>query len=129
MRADRGYFCLPEVEHRPAVHGGMNGVITARLDHVAAREAMLTGRRYTAEEALDRRIVDAIVPEEQVVPDAIERAAPHVNKPRAPWPRSSSGCTPTCSPRLSPLGPDRTALSVQGSKRLLGEPESGFLGA
>jgi enoyl-CoA hydratase/carnithine racemase len=82
MRSDRGYFCLPEADIGLPFTGGMNAVITARLDHVAAREAMLTARRYNAEEALERKIVDAVASEEQVVPDAIERAAPHVNKAR-----------------------------------------------
>ena len=82
MRSDRGYFCLPEADIGLPFTGGMNGLVASRLDHVTAREAMLTGRRYNAEDALDRKIVDAIATEEQVVPDSIERAAPHVNKAR-----------------------------------------------
>lgn len=82
MRSDRGYFCLPEADIGLPFTDGMAALILARLDHVAAREAMLTGRRYTAEEALDRRIVDAIAAEDRVVPDSIERAAPHAGKPR-----------------------------------------------
>ena len=45
MRTDRGYFCLPEADIGLPFTDGMAALILARLDHVAAREAMLTGRR------------------------------------------------------------------------------------
>ena len=82
MRSDRGYFCLPEADIGLPFTDGMAALILGRLDHVAARESMLTGRRYNAEEALERRIVDAVTSEEQVVPDSIERAGAHAGKPR-----------------------------------------------
>jgi Delta3-Delta2-enoyl-CoA isomerase len=46
MRADRGYFCLPEVVLGMPFTPGMNALIRARLPIAAAHEAMTTGRRY-----------------------------------------------------------------------------------
>ncbi len=75
MRADRGFFCLPEVDINIPFTPGMSALIRAKLPTRTAREAMLTGRRYGGEEALKAGIVDAAVGADEVVPRAIERAA------------------------------------------------------
>jgi len=75
MRTDRGFFCLPEVDLGMNFTPGMSALIQARLPKVTAHEAMITGRRYTAQEALAAGIVSQAVPEEQVLPAALERAA------------------------------------------------------
>jgi enoyl-CoA hydratase/carnithine racemase len=59
MRDDRGYFCLPEIDLGIPFTAGMQELITSRLTPAAAREAMLTGRRYGAADALAAGIVDA----------------------------------------------------------------------
>jgi Delta3-Delta2-enoyl-CoA isomerase len=74
MRADRGYFCLPEVDIRIPFTPGMAALIQSRLAPPAAHEAMTTGRRYGGEQALTAGLVDAAVPEDQVLPTAVERA-------------------------------------------------------
>jgi enoyl-CoA hydratase/carnithine racemase len=43
---------------------------------------MVTGRRYGGAEALARGIVDAAVPESEVLPEAVRRAAAMAGKPR-----------------------------------------------
>ncbi len=48
MRADRGWFCLPEVDINIPFTPGMSALITARLPRNTAHEAMTTGRRYGA---------------------------------------------------------------------------------
>jgi enoyl-CoA hydratase/carnithine racemase len=80
MRTDRGYFCLPEADIGLPFTAGMNALVTARLDHVTAREAMLTGRRFNAEEALERKIVDDTGSEGEVIAKATERAAAQASK-------------------------------------------------
>jgi enoyl-CoA hydratase/carnithine racemase len=72
MRTGRGYFCLPEVDLRMRFTPGMNALITARLPAAVAHEAMVTGRRYTAEEAQAAGIVARVADEEDVLPAAIE---------------------------------------------------------
>jgi enoyl-CoA hydratase/carnithine racemase len=74
MRADRGYFCLPEVAIQIPFTPGMAALIQGRLSHRTAHEAMTTGRRYGGTDALEAGIVDAAVGEEQVLEAAVERA-------------------------------------------------------
>jgi enoyl-CoA hydratase/carnithine racemase len=74
MRADRGYFCLPEVNINIPFSRGMSALIQARLATRTAHEAMTTGRRYGGTEALTAGIIDAVAHEDDVVPSAIEMA-------------------------------------------------------
>jgi enoyl-CoA hydratase/carnithine racemase len=74
MRADRGYFCLPEVDLPLPFTPGMAALIQAKLDATVAHEAMTTGRRYGGVDAADARIVAAAVEEAAVVSDATVRA-------------------------------------------------------
>lgn len=74
MRADRGFFCLPEVDIGIPFTPGMNALIVATLPVRAASEAMTTGRRYGGEEAAASGIVDEAVAEAQVLPRALARA-------------------------------------------------------
>ncbi len=82
MREDRGFFCLPEVDLGIPFTPGMNALITSTLSTATAREAMLTGRRYGGTDALAAGIVDAAVPEGEVVASAVARAAELAAKPR-----------------------------------------------
>lgn len=82
MRTDRGFFCLPEVDINIPFTPGMAKLVQAKLTPAAAYEAMLTGRRFSAEEAFAAGFVDAAVPEEQVVPVAVERAQSLAGKER-----------------------------------------------
>lgn len=74
MRADRGYFCLPEVDIGIPFTPGMNSLIAARLTARTAHEAMTTGRRYGGREALAAGIVEQAGEEDAVLPWAIDRA-------------------------------------------------------
>lgn len=74
MRADRGFFCLPEVNINIPFSRGMSALIQCRLAKKTAHEAMTTGRRYGGTEALSAGIVDAVAHEDDVVPSAIEMA-------------------------------------------------------
>jgi enoyl-CoA hydratase/carnithine racemase len=74
MRADRGYFCMPEVDMRVPLHPGMLALLKARLPVRTAHEVVATARRYGGEDALTWGIVDAAVEAEQVVPTAVGRA-------------------------------------------------------
>ena len=74
MRSDRGFFCLPEVDLRIPLSPGVMGILQARLDAPVLHDALTTGRRYTAGEALEARIVDAAVPEAEVLPQAVAMA-------------------------------------------------------
>jgi len=74
MRADRGFFCLPEVDINIPFSAGMSALIQAKLTHRAAHESMTTGRRYGGTDALAEGIVHAAAPEGDVLGAAFERA-------------------------------------------------------
>jgi Delta3-Delta2-enoyl-CoA isomerase len=74
MRADRGYFCLPEVDIHIPFTPPMASLIQARLSKATAHEAMTTGRRYGGADAEAAGIVDAAVSEDRVLAEAVERA-------------------------------------------------------
>jgi len=80
MRADRGYFCLPEVDINIPFTRGMSALIQAKLAPKAAHEAMTTGRRYGGRDALASGIVDAVTHEDDVLSSAIEMARPLAGK-------------------------------------------------
>lgn len=82
MRTDRGFWCLPEIDLGMPLRPGMNALITGRLEKNTAHEAIVTGRRYTAEEALVAGIVQATAAEPDVLDTAVALAAPHVGKSR-----------------------------------------------
>lgn len=82
MRSDRGYFCLPEVDLKMPPTPAMNALISARLSPVAAHESLVTGKRYDAQAALAREIVDEVAPEADVLPRAIAVASEYAKKDR-----------------------------------------------
>ena len=81
MRADRGFFCLPEVDISIPFSPGMSTLVQSRLTPNAAHEAMCTGRRFGGTEALDAGIVNHALPLEELLPAANEIA--HTLAPKA----------------------------------------------
>jgi len=76
MRADRGFFCLPEVDINIPFTPGMAALIQSRLTPKTAHEAMTTGRRYGGADAAAADVVDAAVPLEEVLPAALALVRP-----------------------------------------------------
>jgi Delta3-Delta2-enoyl-CoA isomerase len=74
MRADRGFFCLPEVDLGIPFTAGMNALIRSRLPIATAHEAMTTGRRYGGKEARTAGIVAATAGEGEVLDTAVALA-------------------------------------------------------
>jgi Delta3-Delta2-enoyl-CoA isomerase len=73
-RADRGFWCLPEVDIHIPFTPGMSALIQARLSPATAHQAMTTAHRYGGDDAAAAGIVDTAVPEERVLPESLERA-------------------------------------------------------
>jgi enoyl-CoA hydratase/carnithine racemase len=80
MRADRGFFCLPEVDINIPFTRGMAALIQSRLSKQVAHEAMTTGRRYGGTDAQGKAIVDAAVAESGLLGAALEIARPLAGK-------------------------------------------------
>ena len=74
MRSDRGFFCLPEVDLQVPFPAGIMAVVQSRLPADTLHEAILSGRRYDAAEAVEAGVVDAALPEAEVLPHAVEMA-------------------------------------------------------
>ncbi|WP_069166241.1 enoyl-CoA hydratase-related protein [Nocardia altamirensis] len=75
MRADRGFYCLPEVHLGMPFTVGMNALLTERLSNQVCVQAMTTGHRYPADEAIAAGIVDGKAEAESLLATAVARAA------------------------------------------------------
>lgn len=80
MRADRGFFCFPEVDIRIPFTDGMAALIQAKLTPCAAVASMTTGRRFGGQEAAEFGIVDATAPEGEVAAAATDLLRPLAGK-------------------------------------------------
>jgi len=70
MREDRGWFSVSEVDVGVPIPAPMMGILQGKLPANTARDAMLTGKRYTADEAIEAGIADAKAPMEQLLEQA-----------------------------------------------------------
>ncbi|MGW1795831.1 enoyl-CoA hydratase-related protein [Streptomyces sp. NPDC001984] len=80
MRADRGFWCLPEADINIPFTPGMSALIRSRLAPQTAHEAMVTARRYGGSDAEDVGIVDRAVDEDAVRSTAIKIAETQLSK-------------------------------------------------
>jgi len=82
MREDRGYWCLPEADLGLPLTPPMFATIASKLPRRTAQEAILTGRRYPAADAVAAGIAHRTASEDQVLADAILLAAALAGKDR-----------------------------------------------
>jgi enoyl-CoA hydratase/carnithine racemase len=80
MRADRGFWCLPEANINIPFTPGMNALVQAKLTPATASDAMVGARRFGGEEALAAGIATAAASEKRVVADAVALAAAQAGK-------------------------------------------------
>lgn len=80
MRADRGYFCFPEVDIRIPFTDGMAALIQAKLTPKAAIASMTTGRRFGGNDAAELGIVDATASQDEVASSAADLLRPLAGK-------------------------------------------------
>jgi Delta3-Delta2-enoyl-CoA isomerase len=75
MRADRGFWCMPEAGLGLPLTPEFMNVLTAKLPRRTLHEAVLTGRRYGGQDALAAGIVHETAADQAVLARAIEVAA------------------------------------------------------
>jgi Delta3-Delta2-enoyl-CoA isomerase len=83
MRADRGYWCLPEVDLGLPLTTEMYAALAAHVDPRTLARAALTGHRFSAEDAVVAGIASEAVPEDQVLARAIHIASDLAEKNRS----------------------------------------------
>jgi len=85
MRADRGYFCLPEIDARIPFRPGMTALLRSRLAPDTLRDVVLTGSRYGGDEAAARGVVTQAVSGDwdALIDAACEQARAQAGKDRA----------------------------------------------
>ena len=80
MRADRGFWSMPEVDIKIPFTPGMSALIQARLSPQVAHQTMTTAHRYGGEAAVAAGVVDRAVAEDAVLSTAIEIAGALAHK-------------------------------------------------
>ena len=82
MRADRGFFCLPEVDINIPFVPGMTALIKSRLTPNVFRYLLLSGAKIGGVEAKEMGVVDEAISAEDVLPRAVASVSPLANKNR-----------------------------------------------
>jgi Delta3-Delta2-enoyl-CoA isomerase len=82
MRADRGFWCMPEADIGLPVTAEFASLLKAKLPSRTAHEALLTARRYGGPEALAAGIVQQVAGEDEVLVQAVKIAASLAGKDR-----------------------------------------------
>lgn len=80
MRADRGFWCLPEADIGIPFTDGMSSLVRERLDRQVAHRAMVTSERFGGVGAAASGVVDRAVDEQDVLPTAVDLAAAQTGK-------------------------------------------------
>ncbi len=80
MRADRGFFALPSVDVGIPFTHGMTALISRKVPPPWSDDLAISGDRFGGREASSRHVVHRAVPEDAVVPMAVEIAVRHSGK-------------------------------------------------
>jgi Delta3-Delta2-enoyl-CoA isomerase len=80
MREDRGFWCLPEVDLGLPLSPAMYAVVAAHVPERTLREALVSGRRYSAPAALAAGIVSEVAAEALVLERAVALATELASK-------------------------------------------------
>jgi Delta3-Delta2-enoyl-CoA isomerase len=82
MRADRGFWCMPEADLGLALTAEYTSLLRAKLPDRTLQEAVVTGRRYGGPDALAAGIVHQVASEDEVLAQAVKLAADLAGKDR-----------------------------------------------
>src|SRR5215469_6153910 len=82
MRADRGYWCMPEADLGLPLTAEYLSVLRAKLPSRTLQEAVITGRRYGGPDALAAGVVHQVASEDEVLAQAVKLAAELAGKDR-----------------------------------------------
>jgi enoyl-CoA hydratase/carnithine racemase len=94
MRADRGFFCFPEVDINIPFSPIMHAVLALMPDRLAMSEMMLTGKRIGGVEAHEKKIVMAAYPQGELWDKTMEWARMMARKNRQTYASIKCGMKP-----------------------------------
>jgi enoyl-CoA hydratase/carnithine racemase len=80
MRVDRGFFALPSVDVGIPFTHGMTALISRKVPPPWSDGLAISGDRFGGREASNRDVVHRAVPEDAVIPMAVEIAERHAGK-------------------------------------------------
>jgi enoyl-CoA hydratase/carnithine racemase len=100
MRADRGYFCFPEVDIKLAFTPVMQQVVALLPAERLRRELALTGRAIGGTEAAASGVVDAAFSVEELFDRSLAMATGLAGKDRATYSAIKRGLRPALPPLL-----------------------------
>jgi enoyl-CoA hydratase/carnithine racemase len=75
MRADRGWMCISEVDVGVPIGAPMMNSLRKKLPATVVAEAVLTGKRFAADDAIAAGFADGSAPESELLGVAIKHAA------------------------------------------------------
>ena len=75
IRADRGYFCLPEIDLRRALSPASIALVQAKVPPPVVPELLIAARRYGGADAVDAGLAGLAVPADDLRARAVELAA------------------------------------------------------
>ena len=105
MRADRGFFCLPEIDLGHPFSPGITALLTSKLTARAATTLMLTARRLTGPEAERLDVVDELATNDELHDRAFQFAAELAGKDRSVLGAVKRSLYPFATGLLSDLDP------------------------
>jgi len=82
MRADRGWICISEVDAGVPISAPMMDLLKAKITPQTARDAVLTGQRYAADDAIAAGMADARAAEADLLAEAKALAGSLASKQR-----------------------------------------------
>jgi enoyl-CoA hydratase/carnithine racemase len=82
MREDRGWICLSEVDAGVPIGAPMMNLVRAKLPAAAARDAVLAGKRFAADEAIAAGVADGKASQNDLLAEATKRASELAGKER-----------------------------------------------
>ena len=95
MRADRGFFCFPEVDLKLWLSPVMLECVNNLPNEAARTMLALTGRKLGGEEAAALQIVDAAYPADSLLPNTLQLAAQLASKDRTAYSKIKRGLRAT----------------------------------
>ncbi len=104
MRSDRGYFCIPEVDLGLPLTDGMTAALQSRIPASTLHEAVVTGKRWGAEDMVSAGMAEARADEAEVLATATQWAASQAHHAGDTLGTMKRGLYPSAHATLLPTG-------------------------